>query len=681
MKNKRINDMKNKRLNKVSLVAKIMAFALVFCTAFSASAVTYYLSPSGNDDNNGQSESAAFKTVNKAFSAVHSHSTKDELIILPGEYAATSLLSMAGESTSNLADADVVRSSTRNPADVVIYGDRTFNLLNMASCVIVDGITFSNGVATAQGSGGGVRVGSSTTTYPTILTNCVITCCGATVAGKTAGGAYIYGGGKVLDCVIENCSATTDGGAAGVFLNNSSKAPTIEHTIIRNCSGANYSGDKTCAGGIASGGSKGGSERIADCMVSNCTTTAKGGGAYFEFGPSALVSGTTFALCHALRGGGVLVADGTNVFENCSFNENSTEPGDNGGGVLVASSTAYPSVSFRDCSFTKNEAGKGGALYAGGVSTVSASGCDFSSNISDDGGAFYVMSTPSVSMSNCTFSSNQGGFGGAATFEQDGGYFAFTNCVFASNTATNYGGAVSCGRSNFPNGSDGSYKRGLYGEFYGCTFTNNVAREGGGALFHRDNTSTRNSGTPLVLRNSLFAYNSVSTPGHYHCGGGVYLLSYDTPVVDACTIAYNNVATNGTSTQFGGGFYTRWKSSIVNTIIAHNTMNGESEGRNDWIRNTATVSYSCAHPAPKQGTDTNPFTEANQCVSADPRFKDAANGDFTLKASSPCRDKAIVESWMANVFDLAGNARVSGAAPDMGCYEYIPISGLMIFVR
>ena len=501
------------------------AVATAMGAAFSASATTYYLSSSGNDANDGTSEATAFKTVNKAFSAVHSHPTKDELIILPGEYAASSLLSLAGESTSNLADADVVRSSTRNPADVVIYGDRTFNLLNMASCVIVDGITFSNGVATAQGSGGGVRVGSNTTTYPTILTNCVITCCSASCAAKAAGGAYVYGGGKVLDCVIENCSAKTDDGAAGVFLNNSSKAPTMERTIIRNCSGENYSADKTCAGGIASYGTKEGSERIVDCVVSNCTTTAKGGGAYLDLGPSALVSGTTFAKCHAVRGGGVLVADGTNVFENCSFNENSTAAGDNGGGVLVATTA---SVSFKDCSFKGNEAGNGGALYMTSTSSASLLDCGFAINNAKDGGAFYLMGNASVSMSNCAFTENQGGFGGAATFDQDGnGYFAFTNCVFASNTATNYGGAVSCGRGNFPNGSDNSdtsKRKGMYGEFYRCTFTNNVAREGGGALFHRDNTSSRNSGKPLVLRNSLFAYNSVSTPGHYHCGGGVYLL-------------------------------------------------------------------------------------------------------------------------------------------------------------
>ena len=657
-------------------LAASAAFAAATATTY---ANTYYLSPNGDDNNSGTSVSAAFKTVNKAFSKVHNKDTKDELVILPGEYAATGLLSMAGQyGATDIADADVIRSSTGNPADVVIYGDGTFNLLNLAQCVIVDGITFSNGVATASGTGGGVRVGSSTTDSLTVLRNCVITCCRATCTGKAAGGAYVHGGGKVLDCVIENCTATTGEGAAGVFLNNSSKAPTIERSVIRNCSATDCA--DTCSGGIASYGSRGGSERIVDCVISNCTTTARGGGAFLSLGPSASVSGTTFALCHAIRGGGVLVYDGTGTFENCSFEGNTVNAGDNGGGVLVATTAC---VSLNDCSFSGNVAGKGGAVYCTSQSKTSATGCDFSSNNADDGGAFYLAGLATASLSNCTFTSNRAGYGGAAGFEQsEGSYFALTNCVFASNTSTKYGGAVSCCRSNYPpNGTDGTGDnlKGMYGEFYRCTFTNNVAQDAGGAFFLRENNSSRNSGTPLILRNSLFAYNRVTTAGNYHCGGGIYLLSYDKPIVDSCTIACNDVTSSG-SNQFGAGFYNRWSCSIINTIIAGNTMNGAPEGANDWLRSGAKISasHSCAYPA---SSPYNQFTAANGCITTDPEFADAAHGDFTLKGSSPCKNAGVAESWMANATDLAGNARVFGDVPDMGCYEFFSSPGFVISVR
>ena len=647
-------------------------------------ATTYYLKPDGDDSAAGTSESAAFKTVNKAFSVVHNQGSKDELIILPGEYAATGTLSMAGQyGLSDTANADVIRSSTRNPADVVIYGYGTFNLLNLAQGVVVEGITFSNGVATAAGIAGGVRVGSNTPDSPTLLTNCVITCCGATCAAKAAGGVYVHGGGIVADCVIENCTATTDGGAAGVFLNNSSKTPTIDHSIIRNCSGENYTNDKTCAGGVASAGTKDGSERIVDCVISNCTTTAKGGGAYFEFGHSALVTGTTFALCHAIRGGGVLAMDGTGAFENCSFTGNNSNAGDNGGGMLLSSTAC---VSLNNCSFSGNVAGKGGAVYFTSNSRVSLAGCDFSSNNADDGGAFYMAGQAVVSLANCTFTSNRAGYGGAAGFEQgEGSYFAFTNSVFASNFSTKYGGAVSCCRSNYPpNGKDGTGDdlKGMYGEFYGCTFTNNVAQDAGGAFFLRENNSSRNSGTPLILRNSLFAYNRVSTSGSYHCGGGIYLLSYDNPVVDSCTIASNDVTSAGVN-QFGAGFYNRWKCSIINTIIACNSMNEVLEGANDWIRGSSTVtaSHSCAYPAPAPASGSNPFTAAKGCISADPKFVDAAHGDCRLQPNSPCVNAGLDENWMTSneidpvthkrvkVLDLAGVPRLYGENVDMGCYE------------
>ena len=639
-------------------------------------ATTYYLKPDGDDSASGTSESAAFKTINKAVSQVHAQDSKDELVILPGKYATTGTLSMAGQYTSTLANADIIRSSTGNPADVVIYGDGTFNLLNLARCVMIEGVTFSNGVATTTGIGGGVRVGSSTeTTCPIVLTNCVITCCRATCTGKAAGGAYVFGSGKMIDCVVENCSAINGDGAAGVFLNNSYGNATVERSVIRYCSATDCGEQEICAGGIASAGGKGGSERIVDCVISNCTTTGKGGGAYLVLGPSALVSGSTFARCHALRGGGVLVWDGTVTFENCSFNGNSSNAGDNGGGVLVASTAC---VSLKDCSFSGNVAGKGGAVYCTSQSRMSLAGCGFASNNADDGGAFYVADLASVSLSNCTFSLNRGGYGGAAGFEQnEGSYFAFTNCVFASNVSTKYGGAVSCCRANYSSsGADGANPKGMYGEFYGCTFTNNVASDCGGALFHRENNSSRNSGTPLILRNSLFANNRVSTPGYYHCGGAIYLLSYDKPVVDACTITRNDLTSSG-SNQYGAGFYNRWSCSIVNTIIADNTMNGEPEGANDWYRSdtTVTASHSCAYPAPGPY---NAFTAANDCVNASPKFADSGKGDFFLRGSSPCKDTALLESWMANAFDLAGNARVMGGGPNMGCYELVVSKGVAL---
>jgi hypothetical protein len=66
------------------------------------------------------------------------------------------------------------------------------------------------------------------------------------------------------------------------------------------------------------------------------------------------------------------------------------------------------------------------------------------------------------------------------------------------------------------------------------------------------------------------------------------------------------------------------------------------------------------------------------CVfAADPKFIDAANGDFRLQRRSPLRDKGLFEDWMNGSADLDGNPRLLDrfalesplALPDIGCYE------------
>ena len=52
---------------------------------------------------------------------------------------------------------------------------------------------------------------------------------------------------------------------------------------------------------------------------------------------------------------------------------------------------------------------------------------------------------------------------------------------------------------------------------------------------------------------------------------------------------------------------------------------------------------------------------------ADPKFVDAANGDFRLKKGSPCIDKG---GTAYGTTDLAGNPRVINGKIDVGCYEY-----------
>jgi hypothetical protein len=80
-------------------------------------------------------------------------------------------------------------------------------------------------------------------------------------------------------------------------------------------------------------------------------------------------------------------------------------------------------------------------------------------------------------------------------------------------------------------------------------------------------------------------------------------------------------------------------------------------------------------------------------ITGDPKFVDAARGDYTLEVKSPCREVGLMLDWMTNgSTDLLGNPRVvdtygkafsADALPDLGCYENQERkpSGLMLFVR
>ena len=65
-------------------------------------------------------------------------------------------------------------------------------------------------------------------------------------------------------------------------------------------------------------------------------------------------------------------------------------------------------------------------------------------------------------------------------------------------------------------------------------------------------------------------------------------------------------------------------------------------------------------------------------IMGEPRFVDAENGNFRLRADSPAidvGDSSVIESYRFlkddndNALDLDGNPRVVGGAIDLGAYE------------
>ena len=97
---------------------------------------------------------------------------------------------------------------------------------------------------------------------------------------------------------------------------------------------------------------------------------------------------------------------------------------------------------------------------------------------------------------------------------------------------------------------------------------------------------------------------------------------------------------------------------MVNSISWGNSMT-----------DTATYSYSCG-----------PGFSGNNSIPADPRFINAAKGDYRLRGSSPCIDAGLNQAWMSGAIDLDGHDRIAPGTGrvDIGAYEYTPFRTLMI---
>ncbi len=76
----------------------------------------------------------------------------------------------------------------------------------------------------------------------------------------------------------------------------------------------------------------------------------------------------------------------------------------------------------------------------------------------------------------------------------------------------------------------------------------------------------------------------------------------------------------------------------------------------------------------------NPGFTGTQIIVADPKFRDAATGNYRLRASSPAVNTGLHEAWMDGAVDVDGAPRIQHGAVDMGAYEILLIRGSMFTV-
>ncbi len=317
--------------------------------------------------------------------------------------------------------------------------------------------------------------------------------------------------------------------------------------------------------------------------------------------------------------------------------------------------------------------------------------------LSDDTSGGGVQMNTYTTMSNCIVRGNKAKTGGgiAMSFTQP----HVVDTLVENNYATYRGGGVHVNGSsgNRPIlervtviNNDGYQCGGIYAAPYynaftinACVVTGNVSYSkidgGGGGIFvtsskqlpvtilnslirgnHSDNVGGgvyANSTTEATIRNCLIAENT--SRKEY---GGCYIA---TGIVESCTLANNQAATLGGGLALvGSGVAAR------NNIIYHNTA-PEAPNYTNLTADVApaALSYSCVSPA----------VAGSGNMAAAPVFKNAAGGNYRLRANSPCVDAGLYQDWMAEAMDLDGNMRVRGVV-DIGAYE-ARFSGTHLIVR
>jgi predicted outer membrane repeat protein len=585
-----------------------------------------------------------------------------------------------------------------DPATPSTYDENSYHVITARrtdQLVVLDGFTDMSGNANGpsaleQNSGGGVYVTQGHLT----INQCIFD---SNIGNEGAGLATVEGNPLISNCEFTSNDSTREGG--GLYVEDG-------FATLTDCRFTGNSAEKY-GGGVYTDTSE---TTVTNCVFTENSSDYSGGGVYTESSDTTIVNCEFTSNTSVFVGGGLFDSEGFVSLEDCRFTENASEWA--GGGVF----TSLSDTTIVSCEFTSNRAIIYSRAEGGGVVNISGVISIFDSSFVDNsaeylGGAVYCLDESDATIVGCTFSRNEA-FGGGAIFHGRYDLCRISFCTFDDNVAEWEGGAVDTGmhgsviiedsvfRSNitdsiggalhiwtaidvsvanclFHANTAGATGGGLYlasetGTITGCEFEDNHAADSGGGLYNAGNATfadcvfagnvaeMQGGGTASVSGDPLFVNCTWTENSTVNGEGGAFFNAEDEiPALVNCSIHNNSAAT------LGGGIYGEPSTTplnLANSIIWSNTP--------DSINGAATVTYSNIEGGwPGTGN-----------INVDPLFADSSGH---LSPASPCIDAGDNSQVPIDVTeDLDGNPRFhddpgapdtgSGTAPlvDMGAFEY-----------
>ncbi len=228
--------------------------------------------------------------------------------------------------------------------------------------------------------------------------------------------------------------------------------------------------------------------------------------------------------------------------------------------------------------------------------------------------------------------------------------------VIARNTATRNGGGIACWRHSFP------FIANNFIVANSASYDELTASAGGGGIFA---SATDLDGRPIAFAISApVIINNVIAANGGNDGGGVSVVD---SLYGAATIANNTIVANN-----GAGIY--WANTSPtndNNIVAFNARGFQ---RSPYFTNEAVIRFNNVFGNEVLGAPANYHITADRTgnsgnVSADPKFANAAIGDYHVQADSPCVDAGSTVLAPTTWVDVDKQLRLQGVAVDIGADE------------